>query len=141
MITATKAAPTTIDEYLAAVPEVQRGALEKLRKTIKSVAPKAEEVISYQIPTFKYNGGLVAFAAFKNHCSFFPMNSTLTKAFSEDLKEYKTAPGTIQFTVDKPLPTQLVKKIVRTRMAENEAKLLLKEEKKAASKKMQRRNN
>lgn len=127
--------PATIDAYLNALPEEQSIALEDLRKTITSIVPKAEEVISYQIPAFKYNGKLVAFAAFKDHCSFFPLNSTLIKELSEDLKDYKTSPGTIQFTVDKPLPSALVKKIVEARMKENEAILLAKKEKKAAIKK------
>lgn len=128
-------AAASIDEYLEALPQEQRIALEKLRKIIKSLVPKAEEVISYHIPTFKYNGKLVAFAAFKDHCSFFPLNSTLVKELSEDLKDYKTAPGTIQFTVNKPLPAALVKKIVVARMKENEEIVLAKEQNKPTAKK------
>lgn len=135
MTIATKRLAASIDEYLEALPQEQRIALEKLRKTIKSLVPKAEEVISYQIPTFKYNGKLVAFAAFKDHCSFFPLNSTLIKELSEDLKDYKTAPGTIQFTVNKPLPAALVKKIVVARMKENEEIVLAKEQNKPTAKK------
>jgi len=131
--------PTTIDEYLDELPINVRTSLEKLRVTIKSVAPKAEEVISYQIPAFNYHGILVYFAAFKNHCSFFPANSTLIAKMKEELKPYKNAKGTIQFTVDKPLPTALVKKIVKARMKENEEKFLVKEMMKV-SKKVKRKN-
>lgn len=133
--TTKRLAAASIDEYLEALPEEQRIALEKLRRTIRSTVPKAEEVISYQIPTFRYKGKLVAFAAFREHCSFFPLNSTLIKELSEDLKDYKTAPGTIQFTVDQPLPAALVKKIVVARMKENEEIVLTEEQKKAPVKK------
>ncbi len=123
-------AASSVDDYLNNVPEKERAVLEKLRKTIRSVVPKAEEVISYQMPTFRYNGGLVSYAAFKNHCSLFPWNSTLIKKFTEELKPYETAKGTIRFTVDKPLPAALIKKIVKARMKENEEKALAKKAKK-----------
>ena len=110
-----------IDEYLATVPEDARSALQKLRKMIKAAAPKAEETISYQIPTFKHEGGLVGFAAFKNHCSFFVMSVSVMNAHRDILKTYDTAKSTIHFTADKPLPAALVKKLVKARMAENEA--------------------
>jgi len=110
---------TTIDEYLALQTEPVRAALEKLRQTIKSVVPDAEEAISYQIPAFKYNGMLVGFAAFEKHCSFFVMNPIFTELFKEDLKAFKTSKGTIQFTLDKPIPTTLIKKIVKARVKEN----------------------
>jgi uncharacterized protein YdhG (YjbR/CyaY superfamily) len=112
-----------IDDYLSVIPEEVRTVLEKLRQTIKKAAPNAEEVISYQMPAFKYYGLLVSFAAFKNHCSFFPMNSTLIKAFKDELKPYDTAKGTIRFSVDKPLPATLVKKIVKIRIKENESRV------------------
>ena len=108
-----------IDEYLSALPDDVRAMLQKLRSTIKSVAPKAEEVISYGMPAFRYHGMLVYFAAFKNHCSFFPANSSLIAKMADELKPYKTAKGTIQFTMDKPLPAALVKKIVKARVQEN----------------------
>jgi uncharacterized protein YdhG (YjbR/CyaY superfamily) len=111
-----------IDEYLAGVPENQRAALEKLRKTIKAAAPRATEAISYRIPTFKHQGHLVAFAAFKNHCSFFVMSPSVIKAHKDDLKPYQTAPGTVRFPVDKPLPVALVRKLVKARIEENEGK-------------------
>jgi uncharacterized protein YdhG (YjbR/CyaY superfamily) len=103
--------PKTIDEYLATVPEPARSTLNKIRATI-----------SYQIPTFKYKGGLVAFAAFKNHCSFFPMSSSLVGEFKDELKNFPTSKGTIRFPVDKPLPAPLVKKLVKARVAQNELK-------------------
>jgi uncharacterized protein YdhG (YjbR/CyaY superfamily) len=111
-----------VDEYLAAVPEKQRVTLEKLRKTIKSAAPEASEAISYRIPTFKYQGDLVGFAAFKNHCSFFVMSPSVIKAHKDELKAYKTAPGTIRFPSDKPLPLALVRKLVKARIDENEGR-------------------
>lgn len=116
----------TVEEYLKDVPQDKLAALEKLRKTIRSVVPKAEEYISYGMPTFKYNGPLVSYAAFKEHCSLFPWNATLVKEFAAELKEYKTSKGTIQFTVDKPLPVALIKKIIKARVKENEEKLLAK---------------
>jgi uncharacterized protein YdhG (YjbR/CyaY superfamily) len=124
----------TIDEYLSALPEDVRPLLTSLRKTIKSTSPQAEEVISYQMPAFKYHGILVYFAAFKNHCSFFP-GSASSLELIEEVKPFKTSKGTLQFTVDKPLPVSLVKKIVKIRMKENEDKALAKELKKSTVKK------
>lgn len=110
----------TIDEYLIGLPENVVVALENLRQTIQSLVPEAEEVISYQIPTFKYFGSLVGFAAFKDHCSFFVMSKAVMEAFQEKLKPYKTATATIHFTPEKPLPESLVSAIVKARMRENE---------------------
>lgn len=112
----------TIDEYLDALPEKEMIALHRLRKIIKSMVPMAEEIISYQIPVFKYHYSLVGFAAFKNHCSFFVMSKEVMKKFKEDLKSYRTATGTIHFTAEKPLPATLIKRIVKARMKENEAR-------------------
>lgn len=123
----------TIDEYLDALPDKVRTTLENLRRTIKSVAPKAEEVISYQMPAFKYHGMLVYFSAFKNHCSFFPGGSSLLAKMEDELKPYKTSKGTLQFTVDKPLPVALVKKIVKARMKQNKERERVKELKKAST--------
>ena len=120
----------SVEEYLNDVPTDKRIALEKLRKTIRSLVPKAEEYLSYGMPTFKYNGPLVSYAAFKEHCSLFPWNATLIKKFEEELKEYKTSKGTIQFTVNKPLPVALVKKLIKERVKENEAKFLANKNKK-----------
>src|SRR5580698_4715601 len=94
-----------VEAYLASVPEPARATLEKMRAMIRAAAPKdATEAISYKIPSFQYKGGLVWYAAFKNHCSFFPMDHSLTEEFAEELKRYKTSKGTIQFPVDQPLP-------------------------------------
>jgi len=124
----------TIDEYLKVLPEDIRMTLDKVYKAIKSVAPNAEEVISYGMPAFKHHGMLVYFAAFKDHCSFFPGSSQIVELHDE-LKSFKTSKGTIQFTVDKPLPLALVKKIVRARMEENEARLSARQISKSSAKK------
>ncbi|HEX3279959.1 MAG TPA: DUF1801 domain-containing protein [Pyrinomonadaceae bacterium] len=112
--------PRTIDEYLAGVSAAQRIALEKLRKTIRTVAPKVEEGISYGIPAFRLNGGaLVFFGAWANHCSFYPGSSITLKKFRGDLKGFQITKGTIRFSPDNPLPITLVKKLVKARIAEN----------------------
>jgi uncharacterized protein YdhG (YjbR/CyaY superfamily) len=118
---AKSAPPKDVDEYLAGVPKEARATLEKLRKSIRAAAPMASEVISYQMPMYKHNGMLVGFAAFKEHCSLFP-GPAVIKAHKEELKGYYTSKGTIRFTVDKPLPAALVKKLVKTRIRENEAR-------------------
>lgn len=123
------AVPKTVDDYLAALPEESRATLEKIRKTIKTVAPKATEVISYQIPMYKQHGMLVGFAAFKGHCSFFPGSKALV-TYQDELKAYETSKGTIRFPIGKPLPAALVKKIVKTRIAENETSFNKKAKKK-----------
>ena len=112
--------PGTIDEYLATLPEVQRSALEKLRKIIRSAAPKAEECISYQIPSFRQNGMLVGFGATAKHCAFYLMNGSLVNAHKDELKDFDTSKGTIRFQPDRPLPAALVRKLVKLRIAENE---------------------
>lgn len=96
--------------------------LEKVRASIKSTAPKAEEVISYQMPAYKQDGMLVYFAAFKDHCSLFPASKKVLEVFKEELMPFKTFGGTIQFTLAKPLPVSLIKKIVKYRLKENEEK-------------------
>jgi uncharacterized protein YdhG (YjbR/CyaY superfamily) len=111
--------PKDIDEYLAAVPEPARGTLEKLRATIRSAAPaEATEAISYRIPTFKYKGALLAFAAFSKHCSLFPMSYSVMKMLKNELRDFDVSKGTIHFTAEKPLPDALVKKLVKARLAE-----------------------
>jgi len=112
-----------VDEYLAAAPEDVRSVLEKLRKTIRSAAPKAEEVISYQIPMFKYHGPLVFFAAFRNHCSFYVVSKPIMEVFTSELKPWDTSGTTIHFSAKNPLPASLVKKIVKARIDENEARV------------------
>jgi uncharacterized protein YdhG (YjbR/CyaY superfamily) len=118
-----KGPPKDIDEYLAGVPEPARTALNRIRASIRSAAPpEAIEAISYGMPAFKYKGSLVGFAAFSNHCSFFPMNSSLIQAFKDELRNFETSKGAIRFPVDKPLPAALVKKMVKARVAENDLK-------------------
>jgi uncharacterized protein YdhG (YjbR/CyaY superfamily) len=113
----------TVDEYLATVPEPARSTLNKIRATIRSVVPpEATEAISYGMPAFRYKGALVGYAAFKEHCSFFPMNASLIVEFADELKDYSTAKGTIRFPQDKPLSAALVKKMVKARIADNERK-------------------
>src|SRR5436309_11070389 len=111
----------SVAAYLRAVPPAPRAALQKLRKTIKAAAPKATEAISYGIPMFKHHGMLVGYAAFKDHCSLF-MSTVLAKAYKKALAPYQTSKGTIRFTVEKPLPTTLVRKLVKARIAQNERK-------------------
>ena len=111
-----------VDAYLAAVPKDPRATLEKLRKTIKAAAPKAVEVISYQIPAYKHHGLLVSFAASKNHCGFYVMSPEVMRAHAAELKDYDVGKGCIRFPVDKPLPATLVRKLVKARIVENEAR-------------------
>jgi uncharacterized protein YdhG (YjbR/CyaY superfamily) len=111
--------PKTIDEYLAGVKADHRNALEKLRQTIRAVAPNAEECISYGVPAFRLNGrSLVFFGAWANHCSFYPGNSVTLKKFQRDLAGFQISKGTIRFFPDNSLPRALVKKLVRARMAD-----------------------
>ncbi len=112
--------PATIDEYLATVSDDHRAALEKLRKTIRSIVPQAVECISYQIPTFQLEDKkLVAFGAGANHCAFYPLSSTTVATFKNDLSGYVTSKGTIRFQPDNPLPVALVRKLVKARIVEN----------------------
>src|SRR5438094_2830399 len=115
-----KQKPATIDEYLASVGPDQRALLQKLRKTIRAVAPNVEERISYGIPAFRLNGrSLVFFGAWANHCSFYPGSSTTLKKFQKDLKDLQASKGTIRFTPDKPLPATMVTKLVNARAVES----------------------
>jgi uncharacterized protein YdhG (YjbR/CyaY superfamily) len=113
-----KIAFASIDDYISTfTPEVQEK-LETLRKVINESAPEAEEKISYQMPTFALHGNLVHFAAYKNHIGFYPAASGI-EAFKHELSEYKGAKGSIQFPIDKPIPYQLISRIVKYRIAEN----------------------
>ena len=112
-----------VEAYLARVPEPARTTLEKIRAMIRAAAPaEATEAMGYGIPSFRYKGALVAYAAFKEHCSFFPMGSSAIEEFAAELKGFRTSKGTVQFAMDKPLPAGLVKKMVKARVAQNEAK-------------------
>jgi len=116
------ARPQTIDEYLAPLSREKRTALEKLRRDIRSAAPKAEECISYQIPGFRLDGRLlVSFGAATHHCGFYP-GAFPVEAHKAELEDYDTSKGTIRFAADSPLPTTLVRKVVKSRIAEYAAK-------------------
>jgi uncharacterized protein YdhG (YjbR/CyaY superfamily) len=109
----------TVAEYLAAAPPKSRTALKKLRAMIRTVVPKATEVIYYQLPAFKQKRMLVAYGAFSDHCSFFPLSSSVLEKFKSKLGGYETSRGTIRFPFDRPLPSSLVRKIVKARIAQN----------------------
>jgi uncharacterized protein YdhG (YjbR/CyaY superfamily) len=110
---------TTIDEYIRSFPPDVQVILEKMRKTIREAAPEASEAISYRIPAFRMNGKpLVYFAAFKHHIGFYPLPSG-TEAFKHELSQYGQGKGSVRFPLDKPIPFELVKKIVRFRIMEN----------------------
>ena len=114
--------PSSVDEYIAGLPEGPRAALEDLRSTIKAAAPGATEAITYNMPTFKLDGRfLVSYAAFKNHCSLFPWNDAMVEEFGDELEPYLSGKGTLRFTADAPMPAALVKKIVEERLREHEA--------------------
>lgn len=113
------AKPKTIDDHLETLGDNQRAALEKLRKTIRAAAPKAEECISYGIPAYRQNGMLVGFGATAKHCAFYLMSSTIVEVFQTQLKDYDTTKGTIRFKPENPLPATLVRKLVKARLSEN----------------------
>ncbi len=108
----------TIDEYIKSFPEDIQIILEKIRQTIRKAAPEATEAISYQMPLFKLNGNLVWFASFKNHIGFYPIPSG-TETFKEEVSPYIAGKGTLQFPLDKPIPYNLIEKIVIFRVKEN----------------------
>jgi uncharacterized protein YdhG (YjbR/CyaY superfamily) len=111
----------TTDEYIASFPKDVQRTLGSLRRVIRESAPDAEEVIAYGIPTFRLNGNLVHFAAFRNHISFFPTSSAIA-AFKKELSVYELSKGTVRFPMGRPIPLALVKKIVRYRLKENLSK-------------------
>lgn len=118
------AKPKTIDEYLAGVNDEQRAALQKLRKTINTIVPNAEECISYGVAAFRLDGQPIAgFGASANHCTYFPMSGATVAALKTDLKDYETSKGAIRFPVDQSLPVALVRKLIKTRIAENTVRL------------------
>lgn len=121
--------PATIDEYIAGFPENVQEVLEKVRVTIRKAAPKAEELISYQMPAFKLNGYLVYFGGWKNHVGFYPTPSG-TFAFKKELSKYQGAKGSIKFPLDQPMPYGLISKIVKFRMRENLEKVKAKKKSK-----------
>ena len=120
--TKNKGGTKTVEDYLATIPGPARATFDKLRATIRSVVPaEATETISYQIPAIRHGGILVWFAAFANHCSLFPTASVMDE-FRNELKSFTTSKGTVQFPLDKPLPVALIKKMVKTRVAQSERK-------------------
>jgi uncharacterized protein YdhG (YjbR/CyaY superfamily) len=113
----------SVSDYLARLPKDQRIALQALRRTIKAATPEAVELVSYGMPAFKHKGILAYYAAFRDHCSFFPASVAVMRKFARELKGYgTTGKGTIHFTPDKPLPARLVTRIIKARVAENEAR-------------------
>ena len=135
-----KASLKNIDDYLKSFTGQQRETLEKVRNAIKAVAPKAEEVISYGIAAFKQNGMIAYFAGFKNHCSYFPGSYAVIKQFEEELKPYSISKGTIRFSIDKPLSSSLIKKMVQTKIKENEMRQQAKANKKSVKKENSKSN-
>jgi uncharacterized protein YdhG (YjbR/CyaY superfamily) len=108
-----------VDHYIANLPVEQQIALKRVRQIIKNTVPEAVEFISYSKPAYHFHGMIGSFAAFKNHCSFFPWNAQTIIDFADELKDFKTSAGTIQFTPDKPIPEELLKKILRYRVEGN----------------------
>jgi uncharacterized protein YdhG (YjbR/CyaY superfamily) len=125
-------APKNIDEYIAGFPQDVQEILEKIRMTIRKAAPDAEETIKYQIPTFTLKGNLVHFAAFKKHIGFYPA-PTGTEKFQKALSVYKGAKGSVRFPLDKPIPFDLISKIVKFRVRENLDRAKAKQKKKRAA--------
>ena len=118
-------AAASVDEYIATADPHAKKALKDIRKTIKEAAPKAEEVISYQIPGYKYHGMLVFFAAWKNHISLYPA-PWRAESLKKEMSKYEGSKGTIKFPLEQPMPLTLIKKMVKYRMKENEMKAALK---------------
>lgn len=116
-----KPSPTAIDEYIAGFPEEIQALLRQMRQVIHAAAPEATEAIAYQMPTFRLNGNLVHFAAFKNHIGFYPAPQGIEQ-FQEELSKYKGAKGSVQFPLDQPIPFDLVTRIVQYRAEQNKAK-------------------
>lgn len=112
----------SVDEYLARLPEAERACLARLRAQIREAAPMAEEVISYQIPTYRHHGALVHFAAQAKHLSFTVVSGAAMEAVKDKLKGFDASGRTIRFTPEKPLPATLVKRVVKLRVRENEAR-------------------
>jgi uncharacterized protein YdhG (YjbR/CyaY superfamily) len=112
------AAPNSIDEYIAFFPEDVQKKLQEVRAAIKAAAPEAEEKISYKMPAFAQKGILVYFAAWKNHIGFYPIPSG-TQAFKQELSVYESSKGAVKFPLDKPMPVELISRIVKFRLAEN----------------------
>ena len=109
----------SVDEYMNSLPEKAMIILEKVREIIRNTAPEAEEVISYQLPALKYHGMLIYYSAYKEHYSLSFPSDTPMKVFGKELEPYEVGKSSIKFPFDKPIPTKLIKDIVKNRMAEN----------------------
>ncbi len=118
------AAPTTVDDYLATLPDDRRAAMQELRQTIKAAAPGATETIAYQMPALRSHGGqfLVSYAAYKAHYSLFPASGAVIEALGDEVAPYLAGKGTIHFRTDQPIPLAIVAKVVKVRLAENAAR-------------------
>lgn len=114
----------TIDEYIDSFPPDVRSILQRMREVIHESAPEAQEAIAYGMPTFRLNGNLVHFAAFKSHIGFYPSGPSAIEAFKNELSQYEQSKGTIRFPLNQPIPFELVKRIVKFRVRQNEAKTL-----------------
>ena len=111
--------PTTIDDYLAAVTDEQRAALERLRATIRRIVPNAEECISYRMPAFRLEGRIIAgFAAFTHGCSYFPFSGRTLATLAHELRDYDQTKSALHFDTARPLPVTLVRKLIKARIAE-----------------------
>lgn len=117
------AVPASVEAYLAALPDDQRAVMEHLRGIIRAAAPEATEQISYGMPAFKTHGRfLVSYAAFKRHFSLFPASQAVIDALGDEITPFHTSKGTIQFTAERPLGSDVVKRLVRVRLEENAAR-------------------
>lgn len=116
-------APTSVEEYLAALSDERRAGVERLRQTINAAAPEATETIAYGMPALRSHGGqfLVSYAAYKKHYSLFPASEAVVEALGSELTPYLAGKGTIQFPADRPIPDAVVTKMVKVRIAENKA--------------------
>lgn len=124
-----QAVPKTIDEYIAGFPNDVQDVLQKIRMTIRKAAPESEETISYKMPAFTLNGNLVYFAGFEKHIGFYPIPTGIDK-FKKELSVYKQGKGSVQFPLDKPIPYNLISKIVKFRVKENLDRVKSKQKKK-----------
>lgn len=109
----------TVSEYISSLPAKSKAVIKELRRTIKQAAPEAEEVISYNMPAFTYQGSLVYYAAWKDHVSIYPRTAALEKALKKELAPYASSKGTLKFPLSEPMPFDLITKIVKIRMQEN----------------------
>lgn len=113
--------PDAVAKYFERQPDAQRAMLHEMRDLILSIAPEAEQVMTYGVPAFRLNGPLVAIAAFKSHCGLYPLNETTLESLKDDLAGYSITKGTVRFPLEQPLPVDIITLIVETRVAENEA--------------------